>query len=185
MSAGNQLYFIALVPPMELQEQVNGIKHEFSLRFNSKHALKSPPHITLIPPFKWDQQNEPQLSQYIEKSISNIRPFHVLIDGFGAFPSRVIFLKIELNEDLKYLQKTLMQELDTQMNIIKIARMGKTFKPHMTVAFRDLKQDKFQLAWKEYGSKPFRERFWVSGVSVLKHFGGKWHIISHYNLSGG
>jgi len=52
------LYFFAVVPPEEIQSSVTDIKQDFKERFNASHALKSPPHITLIPPFKYDLEDE-------------------------------------------------------------------------------------------------------------------------------
>ena len=37
------------------------IKQEFANRFNSKAALRSPPHITLHMPFKWKEEKEVKL----------------------------------------------------------------------------------------------------------------------------
>jgi 2'-5' RNA ligase len=44
-------WFIAVIPPEDIQEAVTALKREAAARFESRHALKSPPHVTLIPPF--------------------------------------------------------------------------------------------------------------------------------------
>ena len=41
------LFFIALLPPPEVQEIATKIKLEFAEIYNSRAALKSPPHVTL------------------------------------------------------------------------------------------------------------------------------------------
>ncbi|MFN6233029.1 MAG: 2'-5' RNA ligase family protein, partial [Microcystis sp.] len=48
------LFFIALLPPPEVQEIATKIKVEFAEIYNSRAALKSPPHVTLQPPFRWN-----------------------------------------------------------------------------------------------------------------------------------
>ena len=48
------LFFIAIMPNKELEEEVYAFKKYMASHFGAQHALKSPAHITLIPPFKWD-----------------------------------------------------------------------------------------------------------------------------------
>ena len=55
------LYFIALIPPDEIREEVKSLKEEMSARFRSSHALKSPAHITLQMPFKRDDSFEEEM----------------------------------------------------------------------------------------------------------------------------
>ena len=53
-----QLYFIALIPPPDLREAVLQLKEEMRDRFQAKHALTSPAHITLQMPFKREPAEE-------------------------------------------------------------------------------------------------------------------------------
>ena len=57
------------------------------------------------------------------------------------------------------------------------------YKPHCTVAYRDLSADNFLKAWKEYKDKPFDAEFEVDAFYLLQHDTKKWNIISTYNLS--
>ena len=59
----NKRFFIALIPPKEVQEEATKIKEHFRDVYNSKAALKSPPHVTLQPPFEWDIEELPKLIQ--------------------------------------------------------------------------------------------------------------------------
>ena len=54
MKPSANLYFIALLPPVEVAEEVTEIKQFFARNYNSRAALKSPPHVTLQPPFAWE-----------------------------------------------------------------------------------------------------------------------------------
>ena len=56
----NQLYFIALIPPEPLKDQIQDIKLEVTEKFNSSHSLNAPPHITLLSPFRMDEEQEDQ-----------------------------------------------------------------------------------------------------------------------------
>jgi 2'-5' RNA ligase len=57
------LFFIALLPPLEVQEIATKIKLEFAEIYNSRAALKSPPHVTLQPPFRWNLEQLPDLER--------------------------------------------------------------------------------------------------------------------------
>jgi 2'-5' RNA ligase len=52
------LYFIALVVHGELAEKIRTIQLYCSETYQSKKALRSPPHVTLIPPFRHDDSIE-------------------------------------------------------------------------------------------------------------------------------
>ncbi|MGK7915884.1 MAG: hypothetical protein AB4038_10100 [Prochloraceae cyanobacterium] len=41
-----RLFFIALLPPEEIQQNVTKIQQHFAQVYSSRAALKSPPHIT-------------------------------------------------------------------------------------------------------------------------------------------
>jgi 2'-5' RNA ligase len=47
-------FFIALLPPQMIQDYANQIKQYFAEQYTSQGAQKSPPHITLQPPFVWE-----------------------------------------------------------------------------------------------------------------------------------
>jgi len=95
------LYFYALVPPEDIQNYITRIKMDFKERFESVHALKSPPHITLIPPFRYNSSSEKQLIKTLENFSSGEIKFKQKLQGFGFFPPRVIFVKVGKSENLK------------------------------------------------------------------------------------
>ena len=45
-------FFIAILPPETIQREITDFKEEIARDFKSSHALKSPPHITLLMPFR-------------------------------------------------------------------------------------------------------------------------------------
>jgi 2'-5' RNA ligase len=58
------------------------------------------------------------------------------------------------------------------------------FKPHMTVAFRDLTRENFYLAKSEYDGKRISLSFVVRGISLLRHNGQYWDIVheAHFKI---
>ncbi len=59
------------------------------------------------------------------------------------------------------------------------------FKPHITIAYRDLGPEKFKEAWKEYQIKIFNAVFEVTDIHLLQHNTKQWNIISTYALQNG
>ena len=56
--ADKNLFFIALIPPEPIKSEVMAFKKEMEEKFDSKAALRSPPHITLHMPFQWREDRE-------------------------------------------------------------------------------------------------------------------------------
>ncbi|MGH2415835.1 MAG: 2'-5' RNA ligase family protein, partial [Microcystaceae cyanobacterium] len=90
MNPLKQRFFIALLPPQEVQQVVNQIKQRFAEVYQSRAAQKSPPHITLQPPFKWQLEDLPILTEHLQKFAQTQFSIPVTLDGFGAFRPRVI-----------------------------------------------------------------------------------------------
>ena len=161
-----QLFFIALLPPIEIQEQVTTIKQYFAEVYDSKAALKSPPHITLQPPFNWEVERLGELKAILERFVRKQVAFSVNLDGFAVFAPRVIYVDVEHTESLLNIQKALMNELESELGIVHRVAKTRPFTPHMTVGFKDLSKENFQRAWAEFETKEFRADFQASGLTL-------------------
>ena len=175
------LYFIAVVPAEKIKRQVTNLKNVLAEQFHSRHGLKSPPHITLIPPFNLTRELEKRLSTKLSDFNRENKPFNVIIDGFGAFKPHVLYLNIIENEKLDLYQKKLNDHLYNHMKIGKNSK--KPFTPHMTLAFRDLKTPMFYKAWKIFKHEKFQASFEVNSIFLLRHNGKIWDIVSEYSLA--
>ncbi|WP_246164461.1 2'-5' RNA ligase family protein [Xanthovirga aplysinae] len=169
-----QLYFLGILPPKDLQDEVTDIKKDFSNRFKAKHALKSPPHITLYMPFKWEEKQFNGLSDSLQLFTENRSSFSVGLNGFEAFPPRVIFIQIENSEQLNKLHSELLDWLSKKLGIYDQREWGRPYSPHLTVAHKDLKRGNFIIAWEEYKDKAFVNSFLVESFVLLHHLNGKW-----------
>lgn len=177
------LYFIALVPEGELYEDIMAIKHHFAENYNSKAALKSPPHITLYMPFRWKEEKEVKLFEVLEIFSLEHSDQLIELENFGSFSPKVIYIKVIENEGLAALQKDLIRAFKKGLKIIDEGFEERPFRPHMTVAFRDLKKPMFWKAWKEeYSEKTFNGSFKANAVILLKHDGKMWQIYKHFPL---
>jgi 2'-5' RNA ligase len=171
-----KLFFIAVVPHEQLQEGIREIKLDFRERYGSGHALNSPAHLTLIPPFYWPMHQVNELMRSMDIFCREEIPFEVRLDNFGAFPPRVIYIDVVKNENLTGLYERLKVFMDVKWNIRERLHAKKPFNPHMTIAFRDLTREYFKQAWAEFKNKPFKEVFLVDKIVLLIHQQKYWEI---------
>jgi 2'-5' RNA ligase len=169
------LYFIAIVPDEALCKEVTALKNHIAQNYFSKAALKLPPHITLYPPFKWDDKNEDSIINTLHDFNRQIAPFSILLNGFGSFEPRVIFIKPEPCHELEVLRQGLLQHLKSTINLSD-PQNDRPFCPHITIASRDLQRQYFYEALNEFGSKKFNAVFDVLNFSLLQHDGKKWDV---------
>lgn len=180
MTPSEQLFFIALLPPKPIQNQITEIKHYCAQTYHSRHALKSPPHITLQPPFKWLTEDLPTLEQHLTTFALNHAPISITLSGFNAFPPRVLFVDVLKTPELINLQQQLSHSLKQQLNIVHQVSKKHPFSPHVTVAFKDLSRTAFETAWVEFAQRPIYFEFTVPQLTLLIHNGQTWNIKTEF-----
>jgi 2'-5' RNA ligase len=100
------MYFIAIVAPEEINQQVLKWKNFFQERYECSVALKSPAHITIIPPFWMNEELEDGLINSIrEFSIAKTK-FEISLKDFAAFKPKVIFVDVVKSEILNGLYQS-------------------------------------------------------------------------------
>ena len=171
------LYFIAIVPPQAIQDQVTELKNTVAKKFNSKHALNAPPHITLHMPFKLKDKKLDKLKSLMSEINYGLVPFQVVLKGFDFFEPRVVFVNVIENEPLMQLQKEVVKSCRRHLNLDNANYKNRPFHPHVTVAFRDLKKASFFEARTYFETKKFEVEFNIEEVSLLRHDEGKWNVI--------
>jgi 2'-5' RNA ligase len=170
-------FFIALLPPSTVQTEVTQIKEYFRDHHGSGAALRSPPHITLFPPFRWADAAITPLSTTLTHFAQSQTPPTIELSGFGAFPLRVIYIHVEKTPSLMALQASLVTHLRASLGLQSPARSRhRAFTPHLTVAFRDLKPAAFRRSWPDFQARPFAATFTVPNLTLLRHDGQRWQV---------
>jgi 2'-5' RNA ligase len=182
MDTQKRRFFIALLPPPSVQQVANQIKDQFEQIYHSKAAKKSPPHITLQPPFEWEWQHSEQLTITLATFCQNHPTIPLILDGFGAFKPRVIYINVLSNPVILTVQKDLSDYLETELKIVDPRAKNRPFRPHLTVAFRDLKKSAFKEAWPIYQEQSLNFEFTVSQLTLLLHNGKQWEVFQSFNL---
>jgi 2'-5' RNA ligase len=182
LDKNKRLFFIALLPPQDIQDYVTGIKQHFADTYNSKAALKSPPHITLQPPFEWDISRLPDLEKCLINFANEHSSIPVILSGFSAFVPRVIYVDVIKTPELLSLQKDLMDSVEASLGIVDSVSKKRQFAPHMTVGFKDLSKQNFKAAWLEFEDQELHFEFTATYLTLLIHDGKRWQINSEFSL---
>ncbi len=175
-------FFVALLPPQDIQDYANQIKQHFADRYASSGALKSPPHITLQPPFEWADTNLPLLEASLKEFASRQQPVAITLRGFDAFVPRVIYIHVVKSQELLTLQADLMAYTENNLGIVDKVSKTRPFAPHMTVAFRDLTKQNLKAAWPEFEKRQLDSEFTADKLTLLLHDGKRWNIKSEFSF---
>jgi 2'-5' RNA ligase len=171
-----QMYFIAIVLPQKLNEKVLKYKQMMLDKYNCKIGLKSPAHITLIPPFWMEDEKEQQLISDIDSLNNHLHPFTISTNNFSAFKPKTIFISLVPNEKLNEVKKAL-DDLFKHNPFYNIKIDTRPFHPHITIATRDLFKKSFHEIWPWFAEKEFLEKWTAEGISILQHNKKNWDVI--------
>ena len=177
LKEGYSLYFLAITPPIEVQQEISNFKHEITEKYGSCHALKSPPHITLHMPFRWKNKKYDQLVKVVRTINEEIEPIEIKLKDFDFFEPRVIFVNVIQSESLEMAQKNVVSTCRRKLNLDNANYRDRPFHPHITIGFRDLKKSAFYKAQKEFEMKKYSSAFRAKEVTLLKHDGNAWSIV--------
>ncbi len=179
-------FFIALLPPQHIQNHANQIKRYFADHYASYGAQKSPPHITLQPPFEWLDTDLLRLEASLWTFASGQNSVPITLSGYDAFAPRVIYINVVKTPALLTLQIDLMAYLTSNLGIVDEVSQTRPFAPHLTVAFRDLTKQNFQAAWTEFQQRRLDFEFMADKLTLLLHDGKRWNVKSEFAfLAGG
>jgi 2'-5' RNA ligase len=178
----NQLFFIALLPPLEVQDYASQVQQVFAERYHSRAALRSPPHVTLQPPFQWQWSAVEQLTRSLHQFASQQCPVPMRLSGFRAFAPRVIYIHVERTSELLALHQAIQGHLEETWDIVDPVGKTRPFAPHLTVGFRDLTKPNFKAAWAEFQNQEVEFTVLISQITLLLHNGQRWEIFQEFPL---
>lgn len=175
----DRLYYIALIPPKSIQDDVLEFQHIAETKFEHEVTLHSLPHITLIPPFNANEDELKLLIQRVSTVVKdNHAPFEANINRFYHLHNRTIILEVYKNNELD----SLFNDVMLAVSEITFSHNHSKFMPHITIANQDLSPDLFDKAFTYFSHIPYSRSF-MCNESVLFHFkDGKWKIVKQFML---
>lgn len=179
--ATHKMYFIAILCPPEVDNKFLQFKNWIKDHFGSVVALKSPAHITFIQPFWLEEIREKNLIDVFSRFKCDLGKLEIRMEGFSFFGKRAIFVSVHEDPALTELKR------QTETFFINsfgdaIRKEKRPFRPHVTIANRDLKPGDFDKAWQRFAKTEFRENFIANNISLLKLEKGKWEVIRETSL---
>jgi 2'-5' RNA ligase len=172
-------FFIALLPPPEIQAVAQLLIEELSDRYQTSTS-QAPPHVTLQAPFLWQIEAIPQLETCIRQFAQHQPAVPVTLSGFGTFPPHVLYINVSKTPALLSLQASLMAHLHQTLGIVDPVAQRRLFSPHMTVASRNLTDATFQLSWADLQSRSLEWEFVGDRLTLLLYKKQRWHIQSQF-----
>lgn len=170
------MYFIALVAPEEINAAVLQWKHWFRDQFGCTVALKSPAHITLIPPFWMQPELEEDLVSSIVTFSQTRKSFEIMLNNFSAFKPGVIYVDVLKNEQLENFYSCF-SDYFFSINKFPLKKDNRPFHPHVTLATRDLYKKAFYKAWEIFSEREFEAQWLADSISLLRHNKKNWDVI--------
>ncbi|HYK77004.1 MAG TPA: 2'-5' RNA ligase family protein [Daejeonella sp.] len=180
----SSLYLLGILPPARLSEQIHQIRLECSRKFGVQKALRPPVHITLYPPFWSEDAFEKQLILLLNLQTAQLSPFKQVLENFGAFQPRVVFIRAHPNQALLNLHQSIIELFQKHPIDKREQHKQGAFHPHITIAYRDVLPEIFPLIWQDYKDRKFKHSFNVKKYALLKHDGLKWHVLESFKLGG-
>lgn len=163
----NNKYFIAILLPEPILGQVESYKQELLKQFNLRGALRSPAHITLHRPFEWKEEKENILIETLQK-FNFDSTFDIKLKNFNCFGPRVIYVDVIKNEKLEELHTNLKYFAQNNLKLLNEVEDMRGFHPHVTIAFRDLRKNKFEEVWQQFKDRTYEVSFKFEGITLMK-----------------
>jgi 2'-5' RNA ligase len=172
----NRMYFIAHVLPDELNRKIHKLKLRMKDKFGCLTGLKSPAHITLVPPFWMNPDLETRLRQGIDDLAAKHSPFTITTPGFNCFRPKTIFIEPGLPAELERL-KSASDRFILEHPEFNAETDERKFHPHITIATRDLQKKDFAEAWAWFENKNFEASWQLETISLLCHNKKNWDVV--------
>ncbi len=177
----HSMYYISLVCPDPPAGTIRAYQGWMYDHFGCRAAMKSPPHITLVPPFWLPEEKEASLNQVLSGFSPDQDAIEIACNGFNHFGKRVLYVQVEKNRCLHRLESLLFRRLAIAFESVA-SQKRESFHPHITLATRDIPPAAFQNAWEYFSKKAFSVKFEAAAISLMKLGQGKWHITDAFPL---
>ncbi|RTQ52561.1 2'-5' RNA ligase family protein [Hymenobacter gummosus] len=178
------LYLLATLPPEPVLADVWALKQEVHRRTGSRNAVRLPPHITLIPPFRLVPADfEPRALPVLADFAAAQPPVQVRLRDFDWFGDRTLFVRVVEAEALQQLHAAL--QARCRAALPEVPRETRPFTPHMTLATRDLPPAQVPELKANFAARRYAATFLVTTLTLFRHDGRQWQPRQEFPLGGG
>lgn len=175
-------YLLALLPPEPVFSQTWALKQEVHRLTGSRNAVRLPPHITLLPPLREDDEFEAKATAALMDFAATRPAFAVGLNGFSWFDNRTLFVQVSGAAALQALHAALVAWCADQLP--EVPRETRPFTPHLTLATRDLPLAQVPELRRLFASRPYAATFEVVRLTLFRHDGQQWQARATFGLGG-
>lgn len=174
-----QTHFVGVLVNEELTETLEECRAFMNQKYGCKSGHGTPVHITLIPPFALDDRYTTfQLVETIRYAVETLNdiekfPFESALDGFGSFSEKTIYANVVESEKWNELKDAITREVQASFPGC-IKKGNKAFKPHLSVANRDIPEGATFEALKALSEIELPSSFKVESVAVFEKKNYRW-----------
>ncbi|MCU0387283.1 MAG: 2'-5' RNA ligase family protein [Chitinophagaceae bacterium] len=175
---GFSLFYIAIECPADINQQIEQLKDYMEKNHGCKAAKKSPAHLTIVPPFRAEDEMVNELVDFVTTFNVGMVPVDIKLKNYGQFAERVLYVDIEgPNESLLDLEKECMGEFTEKFPGI-IFGMKPDFNPHVTIATRDIPEGKLAPSRAYFEEHfPMDVPFSAQALSLYRLENGWWNKV--------
>ena len=180
-----QTHFIGVLLPEDITLTLEDCRRYMNEVYGCRSGHSTPIHVTLVPPFRLQEEySTADLISAIEKDVlPQGLGFTAHIDNFDAFGDRTLFANVVADENwTKLRDKTVQAILNACPGCTK--KDKKLFRPHATVANRDIPVGIMTKALQVMTELNLAEDFPVDNITIFERKGNRWEVGVTLELSG-
>ncbi len=174
-------YMLLANPGEAVNEKVMVEKKYFEDKYEAEITTKTLPHIS-IANFLSKEILEDRIGRLLQNICNQQFSFSVELNNFSGFPTHAIFIRVQNSQPFKRLADRL-QTLNDLLQVNECPPLQLSSKPHLIIA-RQLDEEIYNVAIKEYAAKEFHEQFSVDKLALLKRDSRykKWQHVNYFYL---
>ena len=124
---------------------------------------------------------EGELYRLLIDITTGMRSFEVVLQNFGSFEPRVIYVNVVENNLLRMLRDQVLSDI-RKRHVYNGDYRNEGFQPHITIAFRNLRKANFFEAWDAFKNKKFERSFFVNEITLLKYQSNNWNQMRSFSF---
>lgn len=178
------LKLIAILPQEPYFSEIRKEQEYIATTWGPVHALRTPPHITIVPPVSLTSSEVGWLFGMAGALSGSLPSFKMELHDYGSFKPRVIFINTIINRELHEMYDLWHQALLSKMPHVLDKYPDRPYHPHLTLAHKDVSTQQFDRIWRYYANKKYRVSFTADHFCILNHTENGWEVEKRLPLLG-
>ena len=174
-------YMLLANPDEAVLQKIIVEKKYFEDKYETDVAIKTLPHI-IVANFLAKEIIEERICRLLQNVCNQNYSFTTALNNFSGLPSHSVFLRVQNIQPFKHLHNGL-QALDNLLKTNECPTLQIIDNPNLTIA-RQLPEEVYNEAIKEYAQRDFHELFTVDKLALLKRADSyeKWQHVNYFYL---